>query len=113
MSEEQQVLNQYRRTWHGYPSWTEYLKANMALMPLVTICAAAALSLADGRYMVRAEDGETIETQVEALQKSVDEIRTEQRVSKGEISHVREKLEDVKESTEEINRKLDRLIERQ
>ena len=98
--------------WHGYKSFVDYLKANMALLPLLAIVGAAALSVADSRYMVRDEDGEQLGDQIEVVQEAVTEIRAEQRVSKSEVEHIKESVGEVKQSTKEINEKLDRLIER-
>ena len=111
MSEPDQLP--FRRTWHGYPSWAEYLKANMALMPLIALCGTVVLYAGDTRYMVRAEDGEALEAQIEQVQEAVNEVRTEQRVVNGEIGNLKDDIQDVKDTSVEINRKLDRLIERE
>ena len=39
-----------RSHWHGYRSGIDWLKANVALMPLLALAGAAALALADARY---------------------------------------------------------------
>jgi outer membrane murein-binding lipoprotein Lpp len=85
----------------------------MALMPLVAICGAVALQLADARYMVRDVDGESVEQQIETVQTAVTDIQAKQQVFTSEIEHIKASVQDVKEDTAEINRKLDRLIERQ
>lgn len=111
MSEPDQLP--FRRTWHGYPSWGEYLKANMALMPLITLCGVVVVWAGDSRYMVREEDGKALEQQIEEVQSAVNEVRTEQRVVNGEIGNLKDDIQEVKDTSVEINRKLDRLIERQ
>lgn len=55
-----------KRHWHGYRSGWDWLKANVMLMPLLTIVGAVALSMADarydGRYVQQAALGEAVQT---------------------------------------------------
>jgi len=103
----------YKRTWHGYPSWLEYLKANVALTPILVFCGGIILMAGDSRYMVREKDGETIETQIKTVQTAVTDIQVKQEVFKSEMEHVKDNIQDVKRGTDQINAKLDRLIERE
>jgi len=88
----------------------------MALLPLLTlvaaVCGAVLLQYADARYMVKSEDGRTISQKVETIQDKVNDIQSQQRVFANDIDNVKDSISEVKSGTTEINRKLDRLIER-
>lgn len=54
--------------WHGYRSGVDWLKANVALLPLITLAGYAALALADQRYDARYVQSVALSDAVQQIQ---------------------------------------------
>jgi hypothetical protein len=62
------MSNERQSHWHGYQSGIDWLKANVALMPLLGLAGAAALSLADARYDERYVQIAALDSAVQTIQ---------------------------------------------
>ena len=92
-----------------------WLKAQMALMPLLALVGATAMIAADARYddrYVKKVDGAEVQRSVDLVRASVAEIKTTQAVNAEQIKNISDTLGDLKESQTNISQKIDRLIER-
>lgn len=99
----------------GQFSFITWLKNQMALLPLLAIFSAVAVTVADSHYddkYVKIQTGNEVQHAVTEVQKAVAEIKTNQAVNSVEIKNINGSLQDVKASQQSIGEKLDRLIER-
>jgi hypothetical protein len=92
-----------------------WLKAQMALMPLLAFVGAVAMIAADARYDARyvaKGDGASQTKAIEEIKASVADVKTTQAVNAEKIQTIQGSISDLKKGQEVISDKLDRLIER-
>ena len=93
-------------------SFVNWLKAQMALLPLLMVTGAVAFTVANSHYDERydaryqkKEEGQQVQQKVDAVAADVQDIKVRQAVNAEQTKTIGAKVD-------EINDKLDRLIER-
>ena len=99
----------------GYGTFSGWLKAQMALTPLLALAGAAAMVLADSHFddrYVNQQDGDQVAQTVDEVQRAVTEVQKTQAVNAEKIINIESSVEDLKKQSDTIEAKIDRLIER-